>query len=370
MSLSVRAARTPNQKTGVMAEIAIEQALYRRTGEEPPTLLARSPGFCDDWLPEAEHLLTAFGDRPPGVACPSAVFAHPLGKDQVAVVHVADRPAEGTQLVPLGFHVLVLARDAYTRFLGDPFLLIERLPPAWEARSLPALTWPAEPLPRRTVHEVQGVLKRLKSGALREDEEVNEEEVERTAENSEGPALLGGVQLLIDGGKLVFERPGPDTRLLHGLWTLLPTSTRSRLWPASFAFSNELHFDTLVVRRARRDDFPGYTTEEQAADYPEGRYELRLQTAAEAGDQAELDALLSRRSWGEMWRLGVTLLVMFVGLAVASRLLLPSRPVATEARGRQAAIVTGVVGAADPLRTLTTYMAAREMLKELEEVAR
>jgi hypothetical protein len=127
-----------------------------------------------------------------------------------------------------------------------------------------------------------------------------------------------------------------------------------------------LVFEAQARTRLLRDLFPGYTTAEQAADYPEGRYKLRLQTSAEAGDQAELDALLGRRSWGEMWRLGVTLLVIFVGLVVASRVLLPSRPVATEARGRQATIIAGVVGAADPLRTLTTYRAAQETLKELD----
>jgi hypothetical protein len=348
----------------------VEQALYRRTGEGPPELLARSPGFQDDWLPQAEQLLTAFGERPPGVVCPEAVFAHPLNRDHVAVVHVADQLGDPA---PLGFRVLVLPRAAYGRFVGDPFFLGEKLPPAWEARgSLPSLSWPAEPPPRRTVHDVQEVLRRLKSGALKEDEEVPEEDVERTEQNSEGPALLGGVQALIDGCKLVFERPGPDTRLLRGLWTLLPTSTRSHLWPASFAFGNGLPFDAVVVRRARPDDFPGYTTEDQAADYPEGRYELRLQTAAEAGDQAELDALLGRRTWGETWRLGVTLLVVFVALVLASRLLLPHHPPpapAEDPRPRQAAIVAGVVGAADPLRAATTYAASQATLRELAKSA-
>jgi hypothetical protein len=359
-----------------MADFPVEQALYRRTGGDAPALLARSPGFADDWLPAAQELLTAFGERPPGLTCPEAVFAHPFASGRVAVVHVADQPAEPGGPPPLGFRVLVLPRDAYARFVGDPFLLGERFPPAWDARgSLPALSWPAEPPPRRTVEEVQGVLKRLKSGALREDEDVTEADVERTAENSEGPALLGGVQLLIDGGKLVFERPGPDTRLLRGLWTLLPSSTRSHLWPASFAFGNGLHFDAVVVRRARAEDFPGYATEDQAADYPEGRYELRLQTAAEAGDQQELDALLGRRSVSETWRLGLKLVGVFVLLALAARVLIPGsapeeeRPVPAEARQRQAAIVAGVVGLGDPLRAAVGYAAARDTLNALQRPA-
>jgi hypothetical protein len=347
-----------------MPDVVIEQALYRRDGEKAPVLLARSPGFADSWLAEAEQLLTAFGERPPGAACPSAVFAHPFGKVHVAIVQAVEQGSAG-----LGFHILIVPRPEYTKYLGDPFLLSERLPPAWEAHGeLPALSWPAEPLPRRTVDEVQAVLRRLKSGALCEDEEIPEEQIERTVENSEGPALLGGVQALIDGGQVVFERPGPDTRLMRGLWTLLPTSTRTHLWPASFAFSNELHFDAVIVRRARPDDYPGYLTEDQAADYPEGRYERRLQAAAEEGDQGELDALLGRRSPRETWRLGLTILILFMVLALASRLLVPGRP-ETEpesARQRQAEIVAGIIGIGRPLETAMTYTAARETLKKLE----
>ena len=85
---------------------------------------------------------------------------------------------------------------------------------------------------------------------------------------------------LVDGGKLVFERPEPDHGLISGLWTLLPTTTRTALWPATYAFGNALQFDAVVVPRAERERYPGYTTEEQAADYPPGRYEMQLQTAA------------------------------------------------------------------------------------------
>jgi hypothetical protein len=362
-----------------MPDLAIEQALYQRHGDAAPVLLAQSPGFQEAWRPEAEWLLTSFGDRPAGVVCPGAVFAHPLGKNHVAVVHVADQDPDGAgRPTALGFRLLILPRDGYTRFLGDPFLLDERFPSAWDERgSLPTLSWPAAPPPRRTVQEVQAVLKRLKRHALREDEDVDEDEVERTADNSEGPALLGGVQVLVDGGRLVFERPGPDTGLLRGLWTLLPTSTRSQLWPASFVFGNALHLDAVVVPPARAAAFAEHTTEDQAADYPEGRYELRLQTAAEAGRQDDLDALLGRRSWLETWRLGITLVVLLTLLVVASRLLeIPSRPrperppAEVEARQSQAAIVAGVVGTADPWGAVGTYLAARDTLNELTERAR
>jgi hypothetical protein len=133
---------------------------------------------------------------------------------------------------------------------------------------------------------------------------------------------LGGVQVLVDGGKVVFERPSPDPSLIRGLWTLLPHANRSQLWPASFAFDNALQFDLLVVPRIRGDLYEGYTNEDQAADYPPGHYEYQLQYAAEAGDQNEINRLFSRRSFAQTWRLAVILLVFLSALVLASRFLL------------------------------------------------
>src|SRR5690349_6644348 len=53
-----------------MNEFVIEQAVYGSEGAGGYHFLARSSGFRDDWLPEAERLCTAFGERPAGVACP------------------------------------------------------------------------------------------------------------------------------------------------------------------------------------------------------------------------------------------------------------------------------------------------------------
>jgi hypothetical protein len=305
-----------------MTEIPIEQALFHRPDREGPRLLARSAGFRDDWLAEAEGLIMGFGDRPPGVACAHAVYAQPIGDNQVAIVHMADQPARADGRAVAGFHFLVLSRFAYAGFLGDPFALAARLEATWDSRDvLPACRLPAQPLQPRTVAEVQQVLRRVKSGALPEDADPNDE-LERTPENSESPALLGGVQALVDGGRVVFERPAADTGLIPSLWALLPTSTRSQLWPASFAFGNALGFDALVVPRADGPDYHGYINEDQAAEYPQGHYELAVQTAAEAGDQAALDALFNRRSYAEAWRLGLTLLILFLFLALAARILL------------------------------------------------
>lgn len=283
-----------------MTAILLEQALYSNAATGGYRFLARSAGFRDNWLPEAERLCVSFGERPAGVACPQAVFAQPFGAHHVAVVQVADLGSDDTQRPgALGFRLLVLPRSDYTAYLGDPFVIAERFPPCWSERgTLPTLTWPAQPLPPRTVEQVQHVL-----------------------QNGDSPTLLGSVQALLDAGKVVYEKPAPDPDLLRALWLLLPYSTRAHLWPASFAFSNALGFDVLVMPRIPAAQCVGYLTGDQAGDYPEGRYELSLQQAAEAGDQQELDALFYRRSSDQTLRLGLFLVVGMVVLAVAMNLL-------------------------------------------------
>jgi hypothetical protein len=321
-----------------MAEIAVEQALFDHEGQ----CLAQSSGFVESWKGEAARIAAAFGSLT-GVRCPRAVFAQPLPPDHVAVVQVVDQPA-------LLFHFLVLQRRAYERSFGDPFVLARQHPATWRAgEALPTLQLAEQPPARRTVADVCRVLKRVKAGALKEGEDP--EAVERTLENSESPALLGGVQILVDGGKLVFERPAPDPDLVEGLWTLLPQTTRARLWPTSFAYSNELGFDVVVLPRVPLPFEEGYSLEEHAADYPEGRYERALQTAAEAGDQEELDALFQRRSSGDTVRLAVILLVI-VSLVV---LLIPRphtpdhEPVLTPAqRAQRASVAAGSVAVGNP----------------------
>jgi hypothetical protein len=290
-----------------MPDIAIEQALYGGHGSGGYRFLARSPGFLEEWLGEAERLCAGFGERPTGVACPDAIFARPLGKGHVAVVQVADRGADDAgRPGALGFRLLVLPHDAYAYLGGDPFALADRFPPPWAGRGeLPTLSCPAEPPSRRTVAEIQSLFERHKLIQ---------------------PTLLGGVQALVDGGHVVFERSEPDPDVIRALWTLLPTRARAGIWPATFAFGNRLGFDALVVPKAQGVEFVDYLREEQAGDYPEGRYEHSLQVAAESGDQVELDHLFARRSRADVWRLAIVLLIVVLILTVVMNWLSPEAP--------------------------------------------
>jgi hypothetical protein len=290
-----------------MPDILIEQALYTGHDAGGYRFLARSPGFLDDWLPQAERLCTGFGERPAGVACPAAVFARPLGDKHVAVVQAADLGVDDAgRPGALGFRLLVLPQDAYAFLGGDPFALSERFPPTWEARGeLAALSCPAEPPARRTVADIQGLFGRHKLIQ---------------------PTLLGGTQALLDGGRVVFERSEPDPDVVRALWTLLPTKTRATLWPASFAFGNRLGFDALVVPKAQGVEFADYLREEQAGDYPEGRYEHALQVAAESGDQAELDHLFARKGRAEVRRMAYLLIAVVAAMTVVMNWLSPNNP--------------------------------------------
>ena len=53
----------------------MEQAIYGSHPGGGYRFLARSPGFLEQWLPEAQRLCTGFGERTHGVTCPAAVFA-------------------------------------------------------------------------------------------------------------------------------------------------------------------------------------------------------------------------------------------------------------------------------------------------------
>lgn len=288
-----------------MAHITIEQAVYGAFDGGGYRFVARSPGFRDEWLAATQQVCTSFGDRPAGVAWPAALFVQPLDRHHVAIVQVADQGTDDAgRPGALGFYVLVVPRAAYRAFGGDPFQLAERQPPSWQARGeLPSLEWPAEPPPPRTVEQVRRVLRR-----------------------PDGPNLLGGSQVLVDGGRVVFQRQAPDPALLRDLWCLLPTSTRGELWPATFAFGNALQFHVLAIPKAEGEEYAHYHTEEQAGDYPEGRYELALQTAAESGDQRELEKLFARRSQAETLRLALYILAAAVVIVLVVGLMNAPQP--------------------------------------------
>lgn len=263
-----------------MTSLTIEQAVL-----DGGDAIGRSPDFRDDWLDAAKRIAHGFGVLPPGH---DAILAIPLVKRVKAVVQVRGRR----------FRVLAVPERLY-RALHDPFRIAAQWPADFSARGdLAPLEWTDDPPALRSVEAVRAIL-----------------------QTEDGPTFLGAAQALLDGGRVAFLRSSPDADELQRLWLLLPASNRAELSMATFAVSNALKFDVLVTPSVSGPDFRGYLTDAQAGDYPEGRYELALQTAAESGDAAKLQELLARRSGSQSLRLACTLLFVALALGVAVRLI-------------------------------------------------
>src|SRR5262249_14521562 len=179
----------------LMAEITLEQAVYGSQAGGGYRFLARSPGFLDDWLPLAERLCTGFGERPPGVACPTCVLARPLGRRHVAVVQAADQGRDDAgRPGALAFHLLVLPRSDYEALGAAPSPIAERYPPPWQARDgLPSLTWEGPP-PPRTVEQVRHALHHEEGDVLPDTSDPDAPDMRRGGSH----VLLGGAQVLVD----------------------------------------------------------------------------------------------------------------------------------------------------------------------------
>jgi hypothetical protein len=286
-----------------MDYLLIEQAIYGSEQGSGYRFLAKSPGFRDDWLSPAQQLCTAFGERPAGVACPECLFAQPFGSQHVAVVQVADHGRDDAgRPGTLRFRLLIVPRTLYAALEGDPFRIADAFSPPWDAKdTLPSLAWTAGPPPKRTVAMLQTVLNVPYSATL-----------------------LGATQALIDGSHVVFARSEPDANMLRNLWTLLPSGSRCELWPATFAFGNVQAFHAVAVPTKLAPNEPQWIHEEQAGDYPEGRYELNLQIAVESGNQHDLDKLLARKTRSHMIRLAAALLLVF-GVVALLTVVIPKR---------------------------------------------
>jgi hypothetical protein len=193
-------------------------------------------------------------------------------------------------------HWLALKGSLY-RLIHDPFRLTREFPALFDATGdLPSLPWiHGRPTPR-TLADVQKVLR-----------------------DGDGPTLLGTAQVLVDGGRVGFERPHPDPAILEQVWMLLPDSVRGEVLFSTFAKNAQPGFDLVVTPLFNPDDFPGFLNETQAGDYPEGRYELAVQMAVETEDEARMLELFARRSGSQAMRLAWTMLLSAIGLGLAMR---------------------------------------------------
>lgn len=281
-------------------DLTIEEARLVRPARRAGATrwLNRSAGLSDDDAAALERQAEAFGDRPAGVTCELAVSVRPLGRDRVVIAEARDQSnglpePDGW---PLEFRFRVLSRRLYEA-LGDPFGVLDEL------GDRPAPQWPGEPLPPRTIAELQTVLK-----------------------EGDTPLLLGGVQSVLDGGRVVLVRTSPVDGFARGLWRLLPDASRGRRWLSTFAFAHDpdLHLQVLPPG-VPFPDGPGVLVEERVHSYPDSNYERSLQAAVEAGDQGALDRELRRGDAADMARLMLWLLGAMIVVATVLPLLMRAR---------------------------------------------
>lgn len=326
-----------------MADVSLATAWLERPRGEDARVAEHSADWADAWTGPALALLHAFGEPPPGAACLGGTFAHRLANDAVAIVQVLPTPA-GT---PLRAYVVGVGKSTYIGFGADPFAIAERCPPQPRAETVAC---PAIELASRDGDRIRAILSRVKAHALPADVDVSEADLERTPANSESPTLLGATQVLVDGGNVVLSRAAPDPRTAASLWALLPYAVRAERWPASFAYSPDLAADLLVLAESSGDPPREWLSEDQAGDYPAGAYELALQRAAEAGDDAALERLFHRRDGSATLWLGVKLVVGLALVALATQLWRPAPPPLTpRAVAERAALAAGAVAVRDPL---------------------
>jgi hypothetical protein len=273
-------------------DLQFEQALTTVHNGREVRWQAQSAGFLDEWKSDWEPHLLAAVVRLGSMPCLEGLCVRSLPLRRVGICRMTD--LDGDPPTVRGVQLLVLTEEQYRAAAGDPFAIAGGPSPNWHARgSVSACTLTA-PQPR-TVVQVCEVLK-----------------------SQESPSLLGAAQALVDGSRVAWVRPQHDAALLRSLWTLLPTATRAELRLASWVVGAAGEFHAVVVPRIEKGDFDHrFLSEEQAANYPEGRYELGVQAAAEAGDQAELNRLFARRSRGETWRLGLWVAGLLIVVMVA-----------------------------------------------------
>lgn len=275
-------------------DLTVQQAIVI-VDQNGPSLVARSGEFGFSWEEAMLTITARFGSRPAGVACPEAIFAVPFERKCVAVVTVADQEPGRTD-TPLGFRFLILGKPLYEA-LGDPFAIADAFPPRWHDRgTLDSLKWERGALPERRVEDAVPLLR-----------------------EGDTPLLLGSTQALIDGGRVIVEAAEPDPKLLRGVWQLLPTRSRFDIWPATFAFTVDLGFHFSVLPTAPQPWPIGHLTADQARDYPEGHYELSIQSAIESHDPIEWERLLARRSTNDTLRLATYMVAFALFAAIVSQ---------------------------------------------------
>lgn len=254
-----------------------------------PRVVGRSAGIPFEVEEAVLRTVVRYGSH---AGQPSAVFRTTLNGGLGCLVTVAKLPGDGS---PTAFRYVVGPRDLLAAI--EPFGSIDRIPADVLKGDLDAFVGDEAFRPRG--HADLRAL--LKSG--------------------DSPLLLGAAQALLDGCKIAVAAAEVPPTFVRDLWQLLPFMSRAELSFATFAPSAELNFDVAVLPAVPVEGIKGFLTAEQVRDYPEGRYELALQRAAENGNQADLDRLFARRSSSQVLRTVVGMIVFALVVVIVLKFL-------------------------------------------------
>jgi hypothetical protein len=257
-----------------------------------PRVIGRTPNVPVEWEDDALNAIARFGERRGTDEEKSGVFATPKQASGLIFVVAFQLRIEGS---PDAFRVLIVPRRE--RLAIDPWQLLELFPHHDDKGELVPIAaerlWPT----RRDVNTIRTILK-----------------------EGDSPLLLGSAQALLDGCKIAVNQTDVSPHYVQELWQLLPDQSRMEWSFASYARSTENRFDVVVLPEGRPIS-PGYLSAEQVRDYPEGRYELALQFAAENGDQRELDRLFARKTSNQILKMVIAMIAFALAAIVIIKLI-------------------------------------------------
>lgn len=257
-----------------------------------PRVVGRSPNISFEWEEEALKFVVRYGQRTEQGESLIGVFASPKLPNGVSFIGTYLFRNDGS---PEVFRIVIV--NHRERIEIDPWLLAKQFEQSNEKGDLETISidqlWPAN----RTADEIQTILK-----------------------SGDSPLLLGSAQALLDGCKIIVSHSEANHDFIRDLWNLLPNQSRKELSFSTIVFSAENRFDLSVMPEGSRP-LQGFLTAEQVRDYPEGRYELALQLAAESRDQRELDRLFARKTSSQMLKLVISMIAFAFIVIIVMKLI-------------------------------------------------
>jgi hypothetical protein len=241
-----------------------------------PRVVGRSAGVSFETEEAVLKVISRYG-RPAAGFTNDSVFVLLLGNGDTRLI-ASVRPGD-----PCVFQIVLADKGILDL---DSFAVAATLPISATRGELPPLVFD---IPRGRERPVAAVRDILQKG--------------------DAPLLLGAAQALLDGCKIAVSSADVPATFVRDLWQLLPDLSRAELSFATFSPSADLNFDVAVLPAVPAKGIKGFLSADQVRDYPEGRYELALQRAAENGDQAALNRLFARRTSSQVLRMVIGMIL-------------------------------------------------------------